>query len=401
MKTFLNGEKDKKNDEVKNSLVLDSCEMIKAMRRLNIVEIENSFLNFFTPAVIIAASQFLYNILAWTLVLISSDLFVDDFTIVIFGSIALILSIICIVLIVWFVFLPRLRIQDVRSQNYQLKSLMVVFVAFCLSILVFSTLTILYDTFDLTWSLEYPWPFLFIQFLTTEPVVLIFFVILILLINPLFDEVLYRRTIIPLLEDRGCPPILAVILASIGHGMTFLPSFVLSSLFTNNMFDIINFTIYSFFSGLIYIFTRRILYSYIFAVSYSSYQAVIALNFHFLDINLEFIFNLGQIVFIILSIGITLVLVVDLINKKSAKRWIRIIKEPSESNLKKGIVGFFGIIFVLIASQALFVKIGRILTNNNPEVTNIYSYYPFIIWFYLIAFTIPFFLTITTEYAKS
>ena len=373
------------------------------MRRLNIVEIENSFLNFFTPAVIIAAAQFLYNILAWTLVLISSELFFNDTTIVIFGSIALILSHLFLVLIVWVIFLPRLRIQDVRSQSFQLKSLVIVFVAFCLSLLVFSILALLFDIFDLAWSFQYPWPFsYYFYFLMINPVILIFFILLVLLIFPLFDEVLYRRTIIPLLEDRGCPPILAVILTCIGHGMTFLPSFVLyPSFFSQNMFEILNFTLYSFFSGLIYIFTRRILYSYIFAVGYSSYQAFIALNFRLLDIDLEFLFTLGQILLFIASIGIIVILLGDLIRRESASRWIRIIKEPSESKTKKGIGGYLSIICVLIASQALFVKIGRIVTNNNPEVTNVHTYYPFIIWFYLIAFTIPFFLTITTEYARS
>jgi hypothetical protein len=40
------------------------------MRKLEIVEIENSFLNFFTPAMIIATGFFLYNLFVYPLLIL-------------------------------------------------------------------------------------------------------------------------------------------------------------------------------------------------------------------------------------------------------------------------------------------------------------------------------------------
>ena len=40
------------------------------MPKLEIVEIENSYLNFFTPAIIVAAGYFLFNLIAWPLLFV-------------------------------------------------------------------------------------------------------------------------------------------------------------------------------------------------------------------------------------------------------------------------------------------------------------------------------------------
>lgn len=51
--------------------IKDSNNLEIKMRKLIIVEIENSYLNFFTPAVCIAAGLFLYSLISWPLSLLN------------------------------------------------------------------------------------------------------------------------------------------------------------------------------------------------------------------------------------------------------------------------------------------------------------------------------------------
>jgi hypothetical protein len=71
------------------------------------------------------------------------------------------------------------------------------------------------------------------------------------------------------------------------------------------------------------------------------------------------------------------------------------LKKPSVPYIQRGILGFFLISIGLLALQIIFVRIGREVTSNIfPE------YFLFITPFYLVIFSLPFFLTISTEYAQ-
>ena len=83
------------------------------MKKINIVEIENSYLNLFTPAVIVAIGYFLFNLLAWPLLflewLIKETIL--GFTIPIFDSVVASTVLVLISIIVYFVFIPKLKVK--------------------------------------------------------------------------------------------------------------------------------------------------------------------------------------------------------------------------------------------------------------------------------------------------
>jgi len=85
------------------------------LRKLEIVEIENSYLNFFTPAVIIATGYFLYNLFVYPLVIIQwlsyenkIDISMIDFYTLIIPNITYLLS----VLFIYLIIIPRLKVLD-------------------------------------------------------------------------------------------------------------------------------------------------------------------------------------------------------------------------------------------------------------------------------------------------
>lgn len=66
----------------------------------------------------------------------------------------------------------------------------------------------------------------------------------------------------------------------------------------------------------------------------------------------------------------------------------------------RGVSGFFIISLGLLTIQTIVAKIGRILFV--PVQEDVFpEYFIYISIFYAIAFTIPFFLTISTEWASS
>ena len=85
------------------------------MRKLEIVEIENSYLNFFTPAVIIATGYFLYNLFVYPLVIIQwlsyenkINISMIDFYTLIIPNITCLLG----VLFIYLIIIPRLKVVD-------------------------------------------------------------------------------------------------------------------------------------------------------------------------------------------------------------------------------------------------------------------------------------------------
>ena len=61
-----------------------------------------------------------------------------------------------------------------------------------------------------------------------DPLLFITYIALIVVVNSIFIEVIYRRTVIPLLEDRGSSPFHAVLLASFGDCFISIPVYILS-----------------------------------------------------------------------------------------------------------------------------------------------------------------------------
>lgn len=98
---------------------------------------------------------------------------------------------------------------------------------------------------------------------------------------------------------------------------------------------------------------------------------------------------------VIITLGIIFYLVLDLIRSQFSLVGFKILKKPSAPFIKKGVVGFLIISLGLLMIQALVVTIGRELTGGLPD------YFYYIMIFYVIAFSVPFWLSIQTEFAQS
>ena len=190
------------------------------MPKLEIVEIENSYLNFFTPAMIIAVGLFLEHIFFKTFFLFFFTWFLQFFRIgidiFVLEAFFAIMTGILLSLITYYIFIPRFKVIDAEYHPPQPKGLIYIFPVFCI-IILFRIIAIF--TYELGGdTVPYsvlPWYLKSFDQLRDQT---FFFLFLInqFIIIPISLELLCRRTVIPALEDRGLSPLNSVILSSFG-----------------------------------------------------------------------------------------------------------------------------------------------------------------------------------------
>jgi hypothetical protein len=378
------------------------------MRKITIVEIENSFLNLFTPAVIIAAAYFLFNLIGWPVLFIEWILEELDVRInlELFDLVMLNLTMLLLTIIVYFIIIPRLKVRDAVYEKANYISLIATILLVCIAISFQILLTNIFNILQLDIQ-EETLTFTFEEFI--NPPFLIAYLFWVLIANSLFSEYIYRRTIIPLLEDRGVSPTLSVILSALGYSLINLPLYLLSIMYPSHydilLFDIIYqitlTIIFGICAGLIYIFTRNILFPVLFGIIFNSYNLVGNLGNSFGNDIFIIVHDLLSIISLTASLAIIFYTSWILMNQQIKPAWLKIIRKRSVPNIKRGIAGLFFISLGLLLVQTFVIVIGREVTNfyhNFPQ--NLPQYFIYVTIFYLIAFTVPFWLTVSTEYAQ-
>ncbi|MHA1944624.1 MAG: CPBP family glutamic-type intramembrane protease [Candidatus Hodarchaeales archaeon] len=363
------------------------------MRKITIVEIENSYLNLFTPAVIVVIGYFLFNLIAWPILFL--ELLIEETILQINMQIldSVIVSIVLVLVssIVYFIFIPKLKVKSVEYRRPNTNGFFVIFILFSVAIFSLFSLEFLFVLFDINMIWEpmggTEFDDLFVQLLS---------IVLTSLSSVAYHELIYRRTVIPLLEDRGVSSFHAVILSSLGYSLTFMPTFIMYPNISGFVYNFSLLTILGLCAGFTYIITRNILFPFILGIFLAFYTELANIGQSLHHGNLFTIITDSIELF---SILVTISALVYLLWKNKAKEssieMLNRIKIGSVPNIKRGIIGFFLISIGLLALQAFVVKIGREVTHNIfPE------YFIFITPFYLVVFTIPFFLTTSTEYAQ-
>lgn len=296
---------------------------------------------------------------------------------------------VCVV--VYFIFIPRLKVLDADYKKASSVSLFIILLVFWTVIFFRLLLTATVELFGV--KIETPFPgFLnsYIQLL--DPIFMLFFLLYQLIILPLFTELVYRRTVIPLLEDRGLSSFHAVILSSLGFCFLYLPYYFQTLNTLNNLYWFASTFLFGFATGIIYILTRNILFPILYAIFYHAYRLTDTLGSYFGNEILLLIQNLTNYVTLLAGLVVITYIILKLIGSKSPVNWVNIIKMRSVPNIKRGVIGFFIISLGLTGIQLLMILIHKILTYSEYFIVNTV--------FYLVAFTIPFWLIIKTEYAQ-
>ncbi|MFX1516363.1 MAG: CPBP family intramembrane glutamic endopeptidase [Promethearchaeota archaeon] len=367
------------------------------MRKFNIVEIENSYMNFFTPAVLIAAGIFLQYLFSWPLsffniIFAETDGPIDSYVMrAIIGNV----TGIAICCVVYFIFIPRLKVQDAEYKDLNPKSLITVCSVFLIVICVRIIVKFFFEVTGSTIPLRRPW-FIVSYNLLSDPIIFILFLTYQFIFLPIYIELLYRRTIIPLLEDRGLSPLFSVILSSLGFCLLFLPDYLQITNYPGTVFWFISTFLFGLATGLIYILTRNVLLSIFYSIGYYTYRYSGEIGSSLQD---EFLLMTNFLLSIMIFLGGLILLIsiiwILLFQEESSPAWVNVLKTPSVPKITRGIIGYLLISVVLVIVQLLVSNLITTLFSSNLLL--LFGVYTL---FYLIAVSIPFWLSITSEYAQ-
>ncbi|MFX0184817.1 MAG: type II CAAX prenyl endopeptidase Rce1 family protein [Candidatus Hodarchaeota archaeon] len=347
------------------------------------------WLNFSTPAIIAAlylSLQFLMEFLvAFLLYMIqlTDDIVMSRFFVLLIGQI------ICTAIFI-FIVIPFLKIKDAEFNSISYTSIFTFIAVFCLfwAILIPITLgfSVISNNLDIKADI-----YRNVIPLSKDHSGNLFSISIWLLAGTLsvviFLEYLYRRTLIPLLENRGMSPFSAVLTSSCAFALVNIPfnlGFQITFLRESNLlnvylsrYNLVNSIIYSlnlfFFAfllgtacGIVYILTRNILFSImIHCFGLLPYYLMELFNKNIL---LSSILGLLVIVMNISGLFIALYLLYHFFTSSSHPEWITILKKKSLVDINRGLIGFFIIFFGIIINIVVFLGL---LAEHAPIIVTL------------------------------
>ena len=335
-------------------------------------EKSESFMNFYTPAVVAAlfgslqfVVQFLSAAILFLVPLVTDLVMIRLLVLVIsqlFGSV-----------IIFFIAIPLFKVKHKEFKPLNSTNLLITFAIYCIfwTFMIANTVGI----FILSTVLNVKVESSIIRLPLSNDHINNLFNIIICFISltvgmAVFAEYLFRRMLIPLLEERGMSSFAAVIssglvFASSGalynlvlHYVTFNP--LNEGLLTLSRYNLLNtlsivlsqfclLLLLGMACGIVYILTRNIAFSILLHTLVNTFFLLIDL-FVLMD-NEILLIVLGLISIIINITGLFLVAYTLWINKQVSINggWLAILKERSQTNIKRGFLGYI-LIFLLISS---------------------------------------------------
>ncbi|MFX1510367.1 MAG: lysostaphin resistance A-like protein [Promethearchaeota archaeon] len=210
-----------------------------------------------------------------------------------------------------------------------------------------------------------------------------------------FEELIFRRMLIPSLQQRGMAPTAAVITSSLGFALIHVPNDLINGSpgYVVTHF-ITTFTI-GLMLGLVYVFTQNVIYpmiihGFINAVAFTE-LILISIN----DLNLLLIYS--AILLILLFIGIIVgALALFFYFRDPPQRWVLTLKVKSRINIIPGLIGYLIVALSLVSIQVL-VEMG-VAYAFSP---NGFLIYTILIAFYVVYFFILLYIVSITRYESS
>ncbi len=355
-----------------------------------IEEHDERFLNFLTPSVLIVIGLLLLSIGAIGLLLanffipiLSPDDIIFSIQLNLFGQIFGI-----IIMVIFLI--PVFGVKTIETRAPTLKRLIKVLGVCCFAI-TFATflafvLWVVFTTLGL--PIEHSYGSLV---LTTEqlanPWNIVLFFTTATIGAALFEELIFRRTLIPTLEMRGMAPTAAVIASSLGFALVHVPNDVMNgSLAYVITHFATTFTIGLIF-GFIYIFTRNVIFPIIIHgfVNFISFTELILININ----NFDWLIIYALIVLGVWIIGI-IVGIFALVQyfRSPPSSWARIVRIKSPFNILPGLAGYLLIAFGLVSLQVMAELIMVLLFFPNAVFIYLGIFSVYLLLFFLLIWII-------------
>ena len=202
--------------------------------------------------------------------------------------------------------------------------------------------------------------------LLTNPINVIIYYLPFVIGAPLFEELLYRRTIIPLLDKRGLAPFTTVLTSSIVFAIAHFPNDLINGNLYGGIMHCMGVFYISITIGFSYVITRNILFPILIhsAINFISFSGPLVITLG--NEVLLLIYNTS-----IICIGITgisvLVYSVWRYFKRKSTDWVILLKRRSSQNIKSGLISFLiiGITSAFVPIMIEIISMNRLIQSNN------------------------------------
>ncbi len=365
---------------------------------VEIQERDEGLLNFLTPSVLIIVGLLLLSTGALAILLVNSliPILIPDATIAavqmnLFGQI--------VGIIVTILFLiPFFGVKKIETESLSTWRIIKVLGVACFALTVATFLAFLlwvvFTTLGLPIIHSYGSLILTPEQLANPANIVLFFATT-TIGAAVFEELIFRRMLIPTLETRGMAPTAAVLASSLGFALIHVPNDVINGSIGYVITHFITTFTLGLMLGLIYVFTRNILFPMIIHafINFIAFSELILYNLS--NFNLLLLFAL--ILLAIWIIGILVgVLAVIWYFRTPQPRWAEILKMKSKINILPGLTGYLIIAFGLVSLQVV-VELGIALIF----FANIFALYAGLFLFYLVFFLLLLGLVYVTHYEPS
>ncbi|MFX0197397.1 MAG: lysostaphin resistance A-like protein [Candidatus Hodarchaeota archaeon] len=337
-----------------------------------IQERNEKWLNFFTPAASIVVGSLLAALVVIPILLIDAlvPLLSED-SVIATLSVLFLSQVIGTVLVV-FLLIPLLKVKDAEFQEISVTRTLQTGLIFCGSFAIYSLsnlfFTIIFSALKVEPKSGYD-PIL----LTAEHLDNPFNIVLLLglgaVVGPIFEEYVYRRTLIPLLEERGMAPFAAVLASSLVFTLAHAPNDLLNANMSGTVAHLWAVFIIGMTCGIVYIMTRNVLFPIIIhglynGLSFSGYLIMLTEDDGLLQ-------NYGMVILLFLIIGLgVMAYAVWKYKKAPTANWVRSIKEKSSYNIIPGLIGFV-VIYVILITILVLVPLSVWELSKNGLLTSI------------------------------
>ncbi len=350
----------------------------KALVEKELVQTKSRFLDFLTPAMATESGMIVAALLSLPLLFI---ILLFDFLLPlnsVSGNLLLLgMSQLIGFFIVKFGFIPLFRSKEivhesVNTVNFR-KMIMGITIVYSMAILSNIILISIFNSFDSTPQSGYG-SILITKELLNDPLTLTLYFLVPTLGAGVFEELVYRRMVIPLLEERGMAPKSAALASAFIFALSHLPNDLINGNLSGGIVHVWGVFLIGTMMGLIYVLTRNIIYPIIMhaTVNFISFLGPYVL----LSESLGLLILYELIVFALIGVGsIFGVYLLIQYFRHSDKEWIQMLKTRSLLDIKKGFLGYMIITTVILtALVTIDITFTIILISGFNEILTILLY---------------------------
>lgn len=257
--------------------------------------------------------------------------------------------------VVRFGMIPLFKSNELYHESLSLLSFRTMFmgivVGYCIAIASNLLFITIFGAFGITPQTGYG-AILLTEEIFKDPLTLALYFLVPTLGAGVFEELIYRRMVIPLLEERGMSPKAAVFASAFIFALSHLPNDLINGNLAGGIVHVWGVFVIGALMGIVYVITRNVIYP---MIMHAIYNLISFLGpYVLITENLGLLALYGLLVMAIIGSGvlITLFLLIEFL-RHHEKRWTQILRIKSPIDIKKGFLGY--LIITTIVLMALFV----------------------------------------------